>query len=251
MTLKGILAAAFLVLSLAAVALVVAMRGTPKPPLTGFTLYITQTSYPADGAPIYTATKVRRQKHDGSWKIETTYANGRVDIGYGEPNRGVFALDQKNQKLEYLSGSSSRPLADIDWRTQPGFTGEETILGYKTYRIHSGDEGNYVDSYMCPELQGYPLRVVTGNGRSKTIFEVTRVVLGEPSFESAPDLPISTERFEQKTKPYGVDLSRLSLVPAFINDTVLHNEHDLLHSLNIFQRITRHRDDIGPLAGRE
>ena len=195
MTLKGVVAAAFLVLSLAAAALVIAMRGTPKPPLTGFTLYITQTSYPADGKPIFTATKVRRQKSDGSWKVETTYANGRVEIGYGEPGRGVFAFDQKNQKLEYLSGSSSRPLADIDWRTQPGFMGEETILGYKTYRIHSGTEGNYVDSYMCPDVQGYPLRIVNGNGRSKTVFEVTQVVLGEPDFESAPNLPVSKERF--------------------------------------------------------
>ena len=201
MTFQGILASAFLVLSLAAVALVVAMHGTPKPALTGFTLYITQTAYPANGAPIYTATKVRRQKSDGSWKLETTYANGRIEVGYGEPGRGVFALDQKNQKLEYLSGSSVRPLADIDWRTQAGFNGEETILGYKTHRIHSGNEGNYVDSYMCPDLQGYPLRIVTGNGRSKTIFEVTQAVLGEPKFESSPNLPISTERFEEKTKP--------------------------------------------------
>jgi hypothetical protein len=201
MTLKGILAAAILVVSLAAVALVVAMRGTPKASLTGFTLYITQTSYPSNGQPIYTATKVRRQKSDGSWKVETTYANGRVDVAYGEPGRGVFALDQKNQKLEYLSESSRRPLADIDWRTYPGFMGEETILGYKTYRIHSAEGGNYVDSYMCPDVQGYPLRIVDGNGRSKTVFEVTQVVLGEPDFESAPNLPISKERFEEKTKP--------------------------------------------------
>lgn len=142
MTLKSILAAALLVLSLAAAGLVVATRGTQKPVLKGFTLYITQTSYPADSAPIFTATKVRRQKSDGSWKLETTYANGKVEVGYGEPGRGVFAVDQKNQKLEYLSASSTRPLADIDWRTQPGFAGEETILGYKTYLIHSENEGN-------------------------------------------------------------------------------------------------------------
>jgi hypothetical protein len=201
MTPKSILAAAFLVLSLAAAAFVVAMRGTPKPPMTGFTLYITQITYPSDRAPIYTATKIRRQRSDGSWKLETTYANGRVEVGYGEPGRGVFTLDQENQKLEYLSGSSARPLADIDWRTQPGFAGEETIRGYKTYHIHSENEGNYVDSYMCPDLQGYPLRVVTGNGRSKTVFEVTQVVLGEPSFESAPNLPVSTDRFQEKTRP--------------------------------------------------
>lgn len=200
MTLKSILTSAFLVLSLAAVGLVVAMRGTPKPLLTGFTLYITQTSYPADSAPIYTATKIRRQKSDGSWKLETTYADGRVEIGYAEPGRGVFVVDQKNQKLEYLSGSSARPLADIDWRTQPGFAGEETILGYKTYRIHSENEGNYTDTYMCPDLQGYPLRIITGNSRSKTVFEVTRVIPGEPTFESAPNLPISMEKFDEKTR---------------------------------------------------
>ena len=201
MKLKGIVAAAFLVLSLAAAGLVVAMRGSSKPPLTGFTLSMTQISYPSNGNPIYTATKVRRQKSDSSWKVETTYANGRVDVGYGEPGRGVFALDQKNQKLEYLSGASRSPLADIDWRTQPGFVGEETILGYKTYHIHSGEGENYVDSYMCPELQGLPLRVVNGNGRSKTVFEVTQVILGEPDFESAPNLPISRERYEEKMRP--------------------------------------------------
>jgi hypothetical protein len=97
MTLKSILASAFLVLSLAAAGLVVAMRGTQKPLLKGFTLYITQTSYPVDSAPIFTGTKVRRQKSDGSWKLETTYANGKVEVGYGEPGRGVFAVDQKNQ----------------------------------------------------------------------------------------------------------------------------------------------------------
>lgn len=201
MKLKGIAAAGFLVLSLAAAALVVAMHGSSKPPLTGFTLYMTQTSYPFNGDPIYTATKVRRQKSDGSWKVETTYSNGRVDVAYGEPGRGAFALDQKNQKLEYLSGSSRSPLAYIDWRTQPGFVGEETILGYKTYQIHSAEGENYVDSYMCPELQGFPLRVVTGNGRSKTVFEVTQVVMGEPDFESAPNLPVSTQRFEEKMRP--------------------------------------------------
>lgn len=200
MTLKSILASALLVLSLAAAGLVVAMRGTPKPALKGFTLYISQISYPADSAPIHTATKIRRQKSDGSWKLETTYADGRVDVGYGEPGRGVFAVDQKNQKLEYLSGSSTRPLADTDWRTQPGFAGEETILGYKTYRIHSENEGSYTDSYMCPDLQGYPLRVITGNGRSKTVFEVTQVVPGEPIFESTPNLPVSMEKFDEKTR---------------------------------------------------
>jgi hypothetical protein len=131
----------------------------------------------------------------------TTYTNGRLDIGYGEPGRGVFAVDQKNQRLDYLSTSSARPLADIDWRKEPGFVGVETLLSYETFHLHrKSEDGNYTDTYMCPSLQGYPLRSISGNAQTKTISEVTQVIPGEPTFEHAPDLPVSTERFEQKTR---------------------------------------------------
>jgi hypothetical protein len=202
--LKGILWASFLVFCMASVGVLVGMRRSPtKPPLRGFTLYITQTAYPFDRAPFVSATKIRQQKSDGSWKLQTTYSNGRIDVGYGEPGRGVFAVDDKNQKLEYLSGSSARPLADVDWTLQPGFAGEETILGYKTYRIHweNKENGEYTDTYMCPALQGYPLRMVLGGRLSKSVHETTQVILGEPNFEEAPDLPVSTKRFEEKMKP--------------------------------------------------
>jgi hypothetical protein len=202
--LKSILWASFLVLCMASVVVLVGMRRSPaKRPLQGFTLYITQTAYPSDRAPFVSATKIRQQKSDGSWKQQTTYSTGRVDIGYGEPGRGVFAVDEKNQKLEYLSGSSPRPLADVDWTIQPGFAGEEIILGYKTYRIHTenNENGDYTDTYICPALQGFPLRMVTGGKRSKTVHEATQVILGEPNFEQAPDLPVSTKRFEEKMKP--------------------------------------------------
>jgi hypothetical protein len=84
---------------------------------------------------------------------------------------------------------------------QPGFAGEETILGYKTFRIHSERNGQYTDSYMCPELGGFPLRRVIGNHTSKTVWETTQVVKGEPRFEQRTDLPISTQRFDEKHRP--------------------------------------------------
>lgn len=133
--------------------------------------------------------------------METTYSSGKREVGYGEPGRGVFAVDEKNQRLDYLSPSSSRGLAEVDWTKQPGFAGEETILGYKTYRIHWENNGDYTDSYMCPALQGFPLRRVAGNGRSKTVWETTQVIPGEPDFEPAPNIPVSTRRFEEKSKP--------------------------------------------------
>ena len=132
--------------------------------------------------------------------LETTYSrDGRVEIGFGEPGRGVFAVDEKNQTLEYISESHSRTLSDIDWTRQPGFAGEEMILGFKTFRLHWEDaEGNYTDSYMCPALQGFPLRRVSGNSRYKNVWEPIQVIMGEPIFESVPNLPVSNKRFEQK-----------------------------------------------------
>lgn len=201
MKLKGILSIAFLVVCLAGAGLVVGTRRSFNArPMKGFTLYISQTTYPIEGAPLQTATKIRQQKSDGSWKLQTTYSDGRVDIGYGEPARGVFAVDNKNQKLEYVSGSSAHPLADIDWTKESGFVGEETILGYKTFHLHSESDGQYTDSYMCPSLQGYPLKLINGNARSKTVWEVTQIILEEPSFDSAPDLPVSTKRFNEKNQ---------------------------------------------------
>ena len=199
---KGILAVAFLVVCLTAAGLVVGMRrSSSMRPLQGFTLHISHTSYRSTGEPIHTSTQIRQQKSDGTWRLQTTYYNGRVDVTYGQPGRGVFAVDQQNQKLEYVSPSSARGLADIDWTKEPGFVGEEMILGYKTFHIHSEGNGQYVDSYPCPALQGYPLKVVNGNGRTKTVVEATKVILGEPTFEPAPDLPVRTKRYNEKIQP--------------------------------------------------
>lgn len=202
MKLKSILWPSFLLLCMAAAGFAVAMRsGSPKPPMRGFTLFMTQTTYPSNGEPFLSATKIRQHKADGRWKLQTTYANGRVDLSYGEPGRGVFAVDERNEKLEYLSDSSTRPLADIDWTKQPGFAGEEMILGYKTYRIRKENDGNYSEFYMCPELQGYPLKYVTSGLRTKTVWETTQVIYAEPDFEQTPDLPVSMKRFDEKTRP--------------------------------------------------
>lgn len=197
---RTILAAAFLVLCLAVVGYIVA-RVRPVPVKQGFTLHITQTVYPPNEAvPIITATKVRQQKSDGSWRAETTYSNGRTDVGFGQPGRGVFHVDDKNQKLDYLSESSGRGVSEVDWTKQPGFAGEETILGYKTFHMHWEENGEYSDSYMCPALQGYPLKLISGNARNKTVIEATQVILGEPLFEAVANYPVDKKRYEQTHK---------------------------------------------------
>ena len=165
----------------------------------GFTLRITQTAYPADHAAIVSATKIRYQKADGNWRMETTYANGRLDVGFGQLGRGVFHVNEKNQRLDYLSEASARDVTEDSLRKMQGFVGEEMILGFKTFHIHSDapESGQYVDSYICPALQGYPLRIVSGDLKgNKTVFETNQVILGEPSF-TVPNYPVDTTQYEQ------------------------------------------------------
>ena len=201
MKFRSLLLPLFFVFCLAIASYIVA-KVRPVQGKQGFTLQITQKAYPSNGAaPILTATKVRYQKSDGSWKTETTYSNGRVDVGFGQPGRGVFHVDDKNQRLDYVSGWSGQDLSEDALRKMPGFVGEETILGYKTLHMHSGEAGQYADTYLCPTLQSYPLRAVSGsNGGSKTIFEVTQVALGEPSFGTPPNYPVDMARYNEVHK---------------------------------------------------
>ncbi|MDX6530170.1 MAG: hypothetical protein QOH41_2460 [Blastocatellia bacterium] len=196
---KAVTLIALFLLSFATVGYLVA-RGHRAQGKQGFTLYISQTSYPTTRAPILTATKIRYQNGDGSWKLETTYSDGRKDEGFGQPGRGVFHVDEKNQRLDYLSESGLYAPTEEQLRSNPGFVGEETILGYKTLHIHSVSDINsddYADFYVCPALQGYPLRSVSGSKNGfKTILETTKVVLGESSFD-VPAYPVDMGRYNQ------------------------------------------------------
>lgn len=184
-----------LVLFLAIAGYIVAAKKHPAGrQLQGFTLTITQTTYPNDHEPILTATKVRQQKADGSWKLQTTYANGRVDNLYGQPGTGVFWVDSKNQQLDQLSDMNSNNMKDVDWRKERGYVGDETILGYTTHHIRNESAVQTTDIYMSPQLPGYPLRSISTRGNVKTIWEVTEIQLGEPSFDPPPAYPVDRSR---------------------------------------------------------
>jgi len=198
MKLKGILVTSLFLLSLGVAGYIVARVHHPRG-TQGFTLYIRITDYRADGSgPIVSATKVRYQKVDGSWKMVTTYPNGRVDVGFGQMGRGVFHVDEKNQRLDYLSGLSPRDISEESLRATPGFVAEESIIDFKTFHFHSTSEdtGESLDTYVCPALQGYPVKVLsTSKNGAKNIYEVTQVTLGEPSF-TVPNYPVDMTRYE-------------------------------------------------------
>lgn len=202
MKFRTVLVPALLLISFAGVAFVVSKLTRAQHP-QGFTLRITQTAYPPNHDPVLSAVTVRYQKSNGNWKTETTYSNGRVAVGFAQPGRGVFHVDEKNQKLDYLSESNGNyaQFATDESRlsADPKFVGEETILGLKTFHLHSESDsatGNYSDVYICPALQGYPLRSVSGSKNGKTVFEVTQVMWGEPAF-SVPSYRVDTSQFQE------------------------------------------------------
>lgn len=187
-----------LVGSLTAVGYIVFAKGKHVQPLQqGFTLTITNNVYPANGTPFVSSTAVRYQKADGSWKKVTTLPDGRTSVGYGQPGRGVFEVNEKDQQLIYVGPTSGTILNEQQLRNDPKFVGEETVLGYRTLHLHIAEPGGqYTDSYFCPDLQGYPLKTVTvSSSGSRTVWEATQIALGEPSFGPAPNYPIDNSRF--------------------------------------------------------
>jgi hypothetical protein len=89
---KTVVVVILLILSLAGAALIVA-RAKRAGASQGFTLYMKTTDFTADGRIIPGQTQIRYHKADGSWKAETTYPTGRVDILYGQIGRGVYHFD--------------------------------------------------------------------------------------------------------------------------------------------------------------
>jgi hypothetical protein len=196
-----------LLLSLAAVTFIVA-RAKRTTATSGFTMQITINDYPADGRePILSASKIRYQKADGNWRMETTYPNGHTDVGFGQVGRGVFHVDENKQRLDYLSGLSGERPADLKLRSLPGFVGEERLLGFNTFHFHtvSSDTGEITDSYICPALQALPLKIIsTFKNGAKNVYEVTQVIKGEPPdsvFTSLPKYPVDMTHYEQVHGP--------------------------------------------------
>jgi hypothetical protein len=198
MRIKTVAVAALSVVSLLGSAFIVA-KVKRVPSKQGFTLLIRTTDYPADGAPILASTKVRYHKADGSWKMETSYPNGRVDVGFGQMGRGVFHVDEKNKRLDYLSGISLHDRTEADLKSTSDFAGEETLLGFKTLHFHRVSDltGEVSDTYLCPALQNFPIKAVTtARNGAKSVHETVQVILGEPSFSTA-DYPVDMKRYEE------------------------------------------------------
>lgn len=205
MNVKPVFFGSSLILSLAAAGFIVAKVSPIRTLPQGFTVHTKDTVDPGDGrAPFIASTSIRYQKADGSWRQDRTYMNGRTDVGFKLAGKGVFRVDEGNKKLDYLASADQNHFHEDRARKDPGFVGEETILGFKTLlvRKESAETGEITEFYICPALQGYTMKLVmkSKSGWVNT-FEVTKVELGEPPehlFTSLPNYEVDYENFKQK-----------------------------------------------------
>jgi hypothetical protein len=197
----------------ASVAFVVNQSKRPKRPV-GFTLITKETFSPSSKdvalPPVAYFKSVRFQKSDGTWKnVRTGYTSDGVvimeDTAMGVPGRGVFQVDPIAGELTFLSAMEAwKDFPVYDWRKDPLFLKEDTVLGHKTYVVRRHDEENnstYIDSYYAPDLNNYPIKEVHVSPMGTATEVAQKIVLGNPDDQqigSLPDWPIKYELFEQK-----------------------------------------------------
>lgn len=180
---------------------------------SGHTITYTQTFVSADGKRSLNATKVRYQRADTTWKEIATYYNpdGTVlssNTSYSLNGRGVFALDEKNKRLNFIGPRLHQvhQFSEVEVRKDPGFVREDSVLGYKTLVIRSSDDegSEYSEFHRAPALQGANLKTVFASGEGhSTIFEATEIERGEPAaseFAAIPDYPVNYAAYEKKIR---------------------------------------------------
>lgn len=179
--------------------------------LVGFTMTMTQTFISADGQRTLNTTRVRYQRADTTWKEATTYYNPdgtilSVNKSYSLNGRGVFAVDEQNKKLLFIGPRLHQvhEFSEAEARKEPDFVREDSVLGYKTLvtRIPDTEGSGYSEFYRAPALNGAYLKTVfvSGEGYS-TVFEATKIELGEPAaseFAEVPNYPFNYEGYEKK-----------------------------------------------------
>jgi hypothetical protein len=205
--------ASLAVLGLGVVALILAYqsRATSQEGRQGFTLYSTMTTIMEGGTPAITGTRIRYQRADGSFKQVTTYlapdgTTTKTDILYGLPNRGVFLVEEKEKRIEFISSLSEKSivLSEEDLHSvHRNIVREENLLGYRVLVARVGDDSDYTELYHAPSLMGFQIKTVSANPTSTLTIEPTKIVLGNPpasEIANVPRYPMSYLLFEEKIK---------------------------------------------------
>lgn len=198
-----------MVLTLGLVSMVVAFvvnRHRKATPVT-FKMVSSQKFVRADGKSIVQAEIKRFQRSDGSYSQFTARYNEDGSVAgttrvLGLLGRGVFGVNENDQKLIFQSAKrhAFHEINEEALRKDPGYIGEDTILGYRVLGQRSADSADVV--YLAPGLGGIPLKLLNYNpDGSYTVIEAMKIELGEPSeseFGGIPDYRVDYSFYERQ-----------------------------------------------------
>jgi hypothetical protein len=201
------------VLGLGVVAVILAYQSgaTSQEGRQGFTLYSTMTTIMQDGVPRVTGNRIRYQRADGSFKQVTNYtaADGtttKSDILYGLPNRGVFLVNERDKKVEFLSSLSEKSIAlseeDLH-SSHRNIIREDNLMGYRVLVARVGDDSDYTELYHAPSLMGFQIKTVSVSPTATLKIEPTKIVIGNPppsEIANVPRYPMTYDLFEDKIR---------------------------------------------------
>jgi hypothetical protein len=178
----------------------------------GFTLRSTMiTTLKTTGIPMRTGELVRYQRSDGSFKQVTTYYRpdgtiSKTDILFGQPNRGVFSVDEKMKAIEFVSGLNKKSivLSETDLHVGHGnIVREEKVLGYRVLVARLGDDSSFRELYHAPALMGFQIKTVSVGPAGTLTIEPSKIVVGDPS-DSDVTVPstylVAYNLYEEKIK---------------------------------------------------
>ena len=105
---------------------------------------------------------------------------------YAVDERGLVKIDDEQKQLKYLGPHHPEhnfSFSESDFRSDPNFIGEGSVLGYRTLLAHyPQDNGGYFEEEAAPDLGGAMLRQVFHSAAAYyTTIEAVKVEPGAPS----------------------------------------------------------------------
>jgi hypothetical protein len=145
-----------------------------------YTIVWRVTTTDASGNTEYNYTETRYVSSNGNWHTIKQFPNNRVEEGFAEIGRGVFAIRPDQRKMFFLSGHDISVADAETLRQSQGFARTETILGYTAYVSRQAQENSSLEVYRAPALGSNMIKQVFHNGSSTLVFEPISIDVGEP-----------------------------------------------------------------------
>jgi hypothetical protein len=182
-----------------------AIQRPPSHTLGAFKLTSKQSFVQPDGNRIVQAEIKRIQLPDGSYtQMTSRFAEDGSRQSpvrmVGIVGRGVFTVDDEHHRLIFRSARNHAfQINEEALRKQPGYFGEDRILGYRVLIQRSTDVDEVV--YLSPDL-GIPLKILSYNpDGSYTAIEAENIEFGEgvsKEFEPIPGYAVDYSLYERQ-----------------------------------------------------